>query len=152
MPQFAWEARDRAGRSITGTIEAATKEDVMSRLQAQGLTIVSVDSTSRGSGTVDFVARLESRHTQTVDYAARLQPSSSPRQPLVMPVAAAAVFGSLGVAVWRYIPGATIVALVFFGIAGAILALLLIRLVMPARVEAAARALAERAERQRKQR
>lgn len=151
MPQFAWEARDRARRSITGTIDAATKEDVVSRLAAQGLTVVSVDPMSRESGTVDFVSRLESRQTATVDYAARLQPTP-PRQPVLMPIAAAMIFGLLGVAVWRYIPDAMIVSVVFFGIAGAIAALLALRLVMPARVDAAARALVQYAERQRKTR
>src|SRR5690349_13385566 len=106
MPQFKWEGRDRQSRRVTGTIEAASKDEVVSRLQQQGLMVVNVDAGSaRSSGTVDFVSRLESHQNESADFAARLQPRA-PRHPVLMPMAVGAVFAAMGMAVRRYIPDA----------------------------------------------
>ena len=75
MARFDWTARDRSGRSINGTLDATTKEEVVSRLQSQGLNVLNVESVgSTRSETVDFAARLDAHSAGAVDYSARLQP------------------------------------------------------------------------------
>ena len=42
MARFDWTARDRSGHSVNGTLDATTKEEVVSRLQSQGLNVLNV--------------------------------------------------------------------------------------------------------------
>jgi len=49
VPLFQWKGRTRDGHQIEGKLDARSKEDVLSRLRAQGLTVTSVDE-GRDSG------------------------------------------------------------------------------------------------------
>ena len=157
MPRFDWTARDTSGRSLSGTLDAPAKETVVSQLQAQGLIVMTVDAARAArSETVDFAARLEahSAGAGTVDYTARLQPQAPRRRPFAA-IAVALVLGAVGVVIIRsagwpppLVPA--IVASVFLLLAVAMLATLVIGLLMPARVAAAADSLKRQAKESRR--
>jgi CHASE2 domain-containing sensor protein len=151
MARFDWTARDRSGRSVNGTLDATSKEDVISRLQAQGLIVMTVDGGgAASSGPIDFAARLDAHSTGAVDYATRLQPKAPRRRP-GLAIVVALVFGGVGAALLRVagwpvplVPG--IVAAVFLLLAAAMILMVIVGLMMPARAAAAAEVLKRRAE------
>ena len=157
MPRFDWTARDKSGRNLSVTQDAPSKETVVSQLQAQGLIVMKVDAArSARSETVDFAARLEahSAGAGTVDFTARLQPQAPRRRPLAA-IAAALVFVAVGAAILRVagwppplVPA--IVAAVFLLLTLAMLATLVVGLLMPARVAAAADSLKRQVEESRR--
>ena len=157
MPRFDWTARDSAGRNLNGTLEAPSKDAVMSQLQARGLIVMKVDEArSARSGPVDFAARLEAHSTGagTIDYTSRLQPQAPRRRPFAA-IVVAAVFVAVAVAIVRaagwpppVVPG--IVAAVFLLLSIAMLATLVIGLLMPARMAAAVDTLKRQAEESRR--
>jgi hypothetical protein len=157
MPRFDWTARDRAGRNLSGMLDASSKEAVVSQLQAQGLIITNVEpAASARSGTVDFAARLDAHSTAAVDYTSRLKPPAPKRRPFSA-FAVSLIFGAMGVAIlraagWPPPVAPAIVAAVFLLLCLAMLAMLIIGLLMPARMAAAVGTLKSRAEDSRRQR
>jgi hypothetical protein len=157
MPRFDWTARDKAGRNLSGTLEAPSKDTVRSQLQSQGFIVTNVDaSASAQRGTVDFAARLEAHSAGTVDYTARLKPSTPKPRPFVA-LAVSAVLGAVGVAVlrvsgWPPPVAPAIVAAVFLLLSVAVLATSIVGLLMPARMAAAVDGLKRQAEQSRRRR
>jgi type II secretory pathway component PulF len=54
MPRFDWKGRHQNGQSVSGTLEADTKEQVLAQLRAQGIQLQSL-STSNEEGFADPV-------------------------------------------------------------------------------------------------
>src|SRR5258708_35585828 len=48
MPKFKYEARDSAGKKIAKTVEGASKEEVLSILKKENLTVLSVSEEGGG--------------------------------------------------------------------------------------------------------
>lgn len=150
MPRFEWTARDRSGRSVTGALDARSKDEVLSRLQAQGLTVMKVsDAAAERGGVVDFAARLDAHATGAADFTTNVDPPA-PRREIVLPLAVALVFGGIGAVIVRVtgwpipiVPG--IVAAVFLMLAAVIVVMLAIGQFMPERAASAASAFTKRA-------
>jgi hypothetical protein len=153
--RFDWTARDKAGRHLSGTLDASSKDAVVSQLRAQGLSGATVKSANpAGAGPIDFAARLEAHSTRTDDYTSRLVPQAPRRRPFAA-VAVSAIFGAIGVAIlrpagWPPPAAPAIVAAIFLLLSLAMLALLAIGLLMPARMAAAVDTLKRRADRSRR--
>lgn len=62
MPTFSYKARDEAGKLVSGTMEAASKDALASNLQRQKFTVVSV--AEKASFSLDFIDKFLSRFTR----------------------------------------------------------------------------------------
>src|SRR5262245_11944942 len=154
MPRFDWTARDKAGRNLSGTLDASSKDAAVSKLQAQEWLAAKAEPVAAGPGPSHFAARLEAHSTAAVDYTARLEPQTPRRRPLGA-FAVSVIFGAVGVAIlraagWPPAAAPAIIAAVFLLLSLAMLALLVVGLLMPARMAAAVDTVKRRAEESRR--
>ena len=150
MAPFAWTARDKTGRTVSGSLDAASKEAVVSHLKASGLAVLEVTAKAGHDGPVDFAARLESHSAGPVDFSTRLTPRA-PRRQVGLPIAVAIVFGGIGAALLRaagwppdVVPA--IVAAVLLLLSAVIALAVIAGFILPARAAASFEALKQRAE------
>src|SRR5262245_2607072 len=56
MPQFHWKGRTSGGQQVTGSLAAGSKEDVMSSLRRQGITVQSIEEKRGHDEEIDYEA------------------------------------------------------------------------------------------------
>ncbi len=67
MPQYAYQARNRSGKTERGTIEAPTTDEAISILQTRDLLVVTINEQRRGPQTLGLRAKKYHRGVKTSD-------------------------------------------------------------------------------------